>query len=295
MKISLAIPTIGRPAELLRFIEHLERQEGDFNFAEVELIVVDQSGRPEIRELLARRQTPFETRYLAMPGRGASRSRNFGWGFARGELLTFPDDDCYYPPTLLQSILCRFNSSPLDCLMVQVEHLGRQDQTSGAVTRENVLFRCVESGMFVRRVAAGTLRYDEQMGVGASTPWNSDEGPDFLLRMLAHGLQIEYEPSILIHHPNPLQTLGEGLQNRCFSYSRGRGYLLRKHQFPVSTIAHTMLRSLGGSLLMALSCKPFWARYYWNSFVGKFHGLRGGKDASPQLVTSPFSQSDSSA
>lgn len=292
MKLSLVIPTIGRPNELLRFIRHLESQEGERAVGDVELIVVDQSGRPETREMLATIQTRFPVRHFNMPGRGASRARNYGWSFATGEFITFPDDDCYYPPSLLKSVLHKLEGLPIDCLMIQVEHLGRQDQVSGAVTRENVLFRCVESGMFLRRLAAADLRYDELMGVGADTPWNADEGPDLLIRMLARGLRIEYEPSLLIHHPNPLATLDESLQRRCFAYSRGRGYLLRKHGFPVSTIVRTMIRSLGGSMLMAISGKLFWARYYWNSFLGKLLGLMAGSKANQESLTASQAEID---
>ena len=140
---------------------------------------------------------------------------------------------------------------------------------------------------------------------------------------MARGLRIDYCPDLCIHHPNPLQTQDECLQERNLKYSRGRGYLLRKHQFPVLQIVKSMVRTLGGSLLMAATARPclrvrhhrsaypsvkararpgggsllraatarpFWARYYWRSFVGKWQGLRGGKAAPEQLLTSPLVQ-----
>lgn len=227
-----------------------------------------------------------------MQGRGASRARNYGWSLAQGELLTFPDDDCHYPRGLLHQVLEIFDNREIDGLMVQVEHLGRQDQTSGPIIRGNVLQRCVESGLFFRRHLFGDVRYDERMGVGADTPWNSDEGPDLLLRALKHGLRLDYEPRLVIHHPNPLATPDQRLLQRCYSYSRGRGYLLRKHRFPLSSIVETMLRSLVGCLVMALTARPYWARYYWNAFLGKWQGLRGGWNAPAQLVTSPLLQAE---
>ena len=291
MKFSLIVPTIGRPADLQRFIDHLALQGSErLDLREVELLVVDQSGKSETADLIARQETPFAIRHLPMAGRGASRARNFGWSFARGEIISFPDDDCHYPVGLLTGVLQLFDHPEHDALMIQVEHLGRQDQLSGAVTRANVLFRCVESGFFVRRGRAGEVRYDERMGVGAASPWNSDEGPDLLLRLLDQGLQIHYAPELVIHHPNPLQTLDQRLQNRCYQYSRGRGYLLRKHRFPVKVIANTLIRSLGGSLVMAATARPYWARYYWNSFAGKMLGLLGGNNVPPQEISSPLTQ-----
>ncbi len=289
MKLSLVVPTVGRPADLQRFIDHLQLQNGDeLQLRDVELIVVDQSGRPETGELLKRQQAEFKIRHLPMNGRGAARARNYGWSFARGEVITFPDDDCHYPRGLLPAALRRFADSQIDAISVSVEYMSRPDIRGGPITRGNVLERCLEAGLFARRARLGDLRYDERMGVGCDSPWNSDEGPDLLLRMLGQDLRIDYCPELCIHHPNPLHTLDERLLERNFKYSRGRGYLLRKHRFPLSYVAKTMLRSLGGSLLMALTARPFWARYYWRSFVGKWQGLRGGKNAPAQLLTSPL-------
>jgi glycosyltransferase involved in cell wall biosynthesis len=294
MKISLIVPTIGRPADLQRFIDYLLLQTGPrVDLREVELLVVDQSGQPDTGQLLARQTTPFRIRHLPMSGRGAARARNYGWSFAQGEILTFPDDDCHYPVDLLEQVLERFENQDIDGLMVQIENMGRQDQESGPITKDNVLLRCLEAGFFVRRERAGDVRYDELMGIGAETLWNSDEGPDLLLRLMEQGLRIDYEPEIMIHHPNPLSTPDERLIERTFKYARGRGYLLRKHRFPAGYIAKSMIRTLGGSALMLLTCRPFWARYYWKSFAGKWIGLRNGRDVPPQLLTSPLVQASS--
>ncbi len=296
LKFSLVVPTVGRPADLQRFIDHLQLQAGDgLELRELELLVVDQSGKPETGELLARQDTEFTIIHLPMAGRGASRARNFGWSFARGEFITFPDDDCHYPRKFLLRVLEKFRNPAVDAISTSVEHMSRPETPAATITRNNVLECCLEAGLFARREALGELRYDELMGVGCDSPWNSDEGPDLLLRMIDRGLRIDYCPDLVIHHPNPLQTLDEKLQERNFKYSRGRGYLLRKHRFPLSQIANTLIRSGGGSLLMALLAKPFWARYYWRSFVGKLQGLRGGNNAPAQLLTSPLSQESQQA
>jgi glycosyltransferase involved in cell wall biosynthesis len=291
MKFSLVVPTVGRPADLQRFIDHLQLQACDeLALRDLELIVVDQSGQPDTGELLARQTVEFSILHLPMQGRGASRARNFGWSFARGKFITFPDDDCHYPQGFLGRVLEKFHDPAVDAISTSVEHMSRPETPGGQITRGNVLECCLEAGLFARRQSLGDLRYDELMGVGCESPWNSDEGPDLLLRMMARGLRIDYCPDLVIHHPNPLQTLDERLQERNFKYSRGRGYLLRKHRFPLSQIAKTLIRSFGGSLLMAARMKPFWARYYWRSFVGKVIGLRGGKNAPEQLLTSPLTQ-----
>ena len=295
MRFSLVVPTIGRPAELQRFIDHLQRQGDDrVDLRDLELIVVDQSGKSDTGEMLARQQAPFSIRHLPMSGRGASRARNYGWGFARGEILTFPDDDSHYPAGFLRQVLECFDNPEVDAISATVEFVGRSDTDAGLITRENVLTRCLEAAFFCRRERLGDIRYDERMGIGCATPWNSDEGPDLLLRMIEQGLRTDYHPEMVIHHPNPMQTEDEQLQQRNFKYSRGRGYLLRKHRFPLSMVAKTLLRSLGGSILMTLRLKPYWARYYWNAFLGKTQGWLAGKNAQAQELTSPLCSRDAS-
>ncbi|WP_425615381.1 glycosyltransferase family 2 protein [Anatilimnocola sp. NA78] len=295
MKFSLVVPTVGRPAELQRFIDHLQRQGDDrVKLRELELIVVDQSGKPDTGELVARLQAEFSIRHLPMSGRGASRARNYGWGFAQGEILTFPDDDSHYPDGFLRKVLECFDDPQVDAISATVEFIGRSDTEGGLITRDNVLYRCIEAAFFGRRERLGDIRYDERMGIGCATPWNSDEGPDLLLRMMERGLRTDYHPEMIIHHPNPLQTEDENLQQRNFKYSRGRGYLLRKHHFPLTMVAKTLARSLAGSAFMALRLRPFWARYYWNAFLGKMQGYLAGKNAPAQELTSPLSSLDAS-
>jgi glycosyltransferase involved in cell wall biosynthesis len=291
VKFSLVVPTIGRPADLQRFIDTVHLQAGPgLELREIEMLVVDQSRQPETGELLARQQTEFRIRHLPMNGRGVSNARNYGWSFAQGEIITFPDDDCHYSPGFLPRILERLRDPEVDAIEVCVEHFNKPNLQPGRITRENLFDRCVEAGLFARRERFGDVRFDERMGIGCETPWNSDEGPDMLLRLLARGIRIEFHPDLCVHHPDPRQQLDERLQERNFKYSRGRGYLLAKHRFPFTYVARLMLRSLGASVLMAASLKPFWARYYWRSFVGRMQGLRGGKNAPEQLLTSPLRQ-----
>lgn len=296
MKFSLVVPTIGRPADLQRFLDSVHQQAGPgLALRDIEVLVVDQSRQPETGELLERQQAEFRIRHLPMNGRGVSSARNFGWSFAQGEIIAFPDDDCRYSPGFLPQILERLHDPEVDAVEVCVEHFNKPNLQPGRITRDNLFDRCVEAGLFARRERLGDVRFDERMGIGSDSPWNSDEGPDLLLRLLARGIRIEFHPDLWVHHPDPRRTLDEQLQERNYKYSRGRGYLLAKHRFPWIYVAKFMLRTLGASVLMAAACKPYWARYYWRSFVGRCEGLRGGRNAPEQLVTCPLRQEEAPA
>jgi glycosyltransferase involved in cell wall biosynthesis len=104
--ISLILATKDRTAELARFLRSLGRQ----THAEHELIVVDQN--PDDRLLPVLRAHPGMTIRRLVAEAGLSRARNLGLAAARGQVIAFPDDDCWYAPDLLQKVTGYFESRP---------------------------------------------------------------------------------------------------------------------------------------------------------------------------------------
>ena len=83
------------------------------------------------------------------------------------------------------------------------------------------------------------------------------------------------------------------LQERNFNYSRGRGYLLRKHRFPLSYVAKTMLRTFGRQPADVSHSPPgpFGHGILGDSFVGKWQGLQRRKErAGASARYSPLAQ-----
>ncbi|MDX1946105.1 MAG: hypothetical protein SFU86_11970, partial [Pirellulaceae bacterium] len=194
-----------------------------------------------------------------------------------------------WPPDLLARVDAILDERPdLTALTTRVETVPRCDVDGGPVNRRTLFGRAVEFTMFLRRELVADLRYDEQMGVGAGTPWGADEGPDLMLRMLARGLTIEYFPDICIYHPDPALQPAERLLSRTMSYSRGRGYLYRKHGYSWLTVGNSLIRSLGGSILMLLSGRVTKARVYWRAFWGKLIGYVTAGKPPAQTVSSPL-------
>lgn len=269
MKFSLIVTTIGREDALRLLFRSLAAQ-GRTDF---EVIVVDQSGATGVARVVAEFAVEFPLRHVPMRERGACRGRNRGLEYASGDLVSFPDDDCTYPPSVLDRVAAIFDSQPeLDALTTRAETMGRCDTRGGRTDRSNLLLRCVEFTLFARRQRLGDLRFDEQIGPGAGTPWGADDGPDLMLRMLDRGLHLAYFPEIVILHPDPTAVYDDATLKRSYSYSRGRGRLYRKYRFPLSIVAWAMFRSLVGSLLMLGTGRFRRARYYWLSFTGKWAG-----------------------
>ena len=291
MRFSLIVSTIGRERELKQLLTSLAGQ----TFQDFEVIIADQSGGNSVVGMLQEFPHRLQLRHCRMDVRGSSRGRNFGWSLAGGEILNFPDDDCTWPPDLLARVSALFDDQPsLDAITTRVETMGRADSTSGPVDRHNLFRRCAEIALFARRDRMGDLRYDELMGVGAGTPWGADEGPDLMLRMLKRGLRIEYCADLCMYHPDPTLRPAQELLARTLTYSRGRGYLLRKHRFPLLVVWHSLLRSLGGGILMLLCGRWGQARVYLYTFWGKLSGYCRAGQPPEQVVSTGLTGGDSS-
>jgi glycosyltransferase involved in cell wall biosynthesis len=234
VKISLVVATLGRTVQLDRLFESLARQD----FTDFEVIVVDQN--PDDRlEYLFKRGFPFPLSRIHTPNaRGLSRARNAGWKVARGELVIFPDDDCWYPSWLLSRGTKLLADSQADVLTGRAadeagrDINGRYSQTPHRIDRSNVWISGIEWVMLFKKSALQAVEgFDEEIGVGASTPWQACEGQDILLRMLDKGLIGQFEPSFFGHHMEFGRLAPKAMQAKGREYGRGLGYVLRVHHY----------------------------------------------------------------
>ena len=101
MIFSLITSTVGRTAELQKLLASIDQQ----TCRSFELVVVDQNTDDRLVPILEKYQEKFRIVH-ARSGRGVSRGRNVGVNYASGQILTFPDDDCWYPADLLEKVVC---------------------------------------------------------------------------------------------------------------------------------------------------------------------------------------------
>lgn len=275
MKFSLVISTIGRVDDLHVLFASLAEQ----TLQDFEVILVDQSGDDRLSPVVREWESKLQLKHIPMQGRGASRGRNRGLVEATGDIITFPDDDCIYPRDVLENVAKFFDTRPdMGGLTVRCAAPDGDSKIAsfvappGEVTRATLLDCFVEIVFYVRREALGDVRFNDELGVGAGTPWGADEGPDLALRLLDRGVRVWYLPEIILLHPCPLVTVDEGALRRSYSYSCGRGRLFRLHNFPLRTVGYSMVRSLGGCGVNLLRLRTDWARYYWLAFQGKLRG-----------------------
>ncbi|MDR7550785.1 MAG: glycosyltransferase family A protein [Armatimonadota bacterium] len=276
MRFSLILCTIGRSAEVGRFVESLVVQ----SHQDWELVVVDQNADDRVRAVLANYDGRFAIAHLRAPA-GLSRARNAGFASAAGDIIAFPDDDCWYSPSVLEQV-ARYLSRRPECDGVTGRTAsalgqptsGRWSRRAGRITRYNCWWRGVSCSLFLRRhVVEGVGPFDESLGVGAGTPWGSAEEIDYVLRALKAGFRLHYDPTIVVNHENPVGHYDAGAVRRAYHYGMGIGRVLRLHRFPIWFALYQCSRPLGGSVFSHLMGRSDRAGYYWAGFRGRVRGV----------------------
>jgi glycosyltransferase involved in cell wall biosynthesis len=268
IKFSLIACTLNRTEQLKALLASLDAQ----TCRDFELIVVDQNPDDRVAPILTEFSQRFPMTHLRSD-RGASRGRNTGMRAARGQVIAFPDDDCWYPDDLLARVGAFLDQhSEYDALTGRTAGERYWASTPGMVTRYNVWKRGIEYAMFFRRgVVERVGDFDETLGPGAGSPYGAGEGTDYLLRALALGFKIYFDPSIEIHHPYQPQD-AESFRAKLYSYALGKGRVLHLRNCPAWFNVYQCARPLGGAAAALLRGSVSRARAY----VAVSNGIRRG-------------------
>ncbi|HEY3729886.1 MAG TPA: glycosyltransferase, partial [Steroidobacteraceae bacterium] len=284
-ELSLILCTLGRTTPLERLLVSLQAQL-DSGF---ELVIVDQNPPGYLADFVARAGAALRVQYLrSVPG--LSRARNVGIRASRGELLAFPDDDCWYEPDTVASIRRRFTQYPEFAIVTgrTTDARGRDSNgkfsgQSAAITRQNVWYCGTSNSVFVRRALALKLGgFDETLGVGAGTPFGAGEETDFLLRALSSGERGFFFHDLLVHHDQADVRINQDTLRRAASYARGFGRVLRLHRYSRAYLAMRLVRNCAAAMVALLGINlPFarlklvWARYTLAGYRSHVAGARG--------------------
>jgi glycosyltransferase involved in cell wall biosynthesis len=280
MKLSLVMSTLGRIDEVVQFIRALERSE----FRDFELIIVDQNPDERLQRACEKLAPGFPLHHVRSPqAKGLSRGRNAGVLKASGELVCFPDDDCCYPPSLITEVLARFDETGCDIVCGRAAAPdgrsinGRFETEAQPVDLRNVFTTQIEWVVFFKRAVFEALEgFDEDIGVGAATPWQSCEGPDITIRALRAGFKVYYDPALYAHHPE-LDTRhpDSAMRAKGRRYARGMGHVIKKHRYGFAYLANYLVRPMGGACLSVLEGNLKRCLYYLNVAVGRAEGYAG--------------------
>jgi GT2 family glycosyltransferase len=284
-KFSLVVATYGRTEQIGRLVASLCAQ----TFRDFEVVVADQNPDDRVVPLLAPlRDAGLLAAHLRLTRPSASGARNAGLAAARGEIVAFPDDDCWYACTTLERAAARFGAdATLDGLAGRwVEASVMPGDERGEVTSDAMRrFRagnlaCIT--LFLRRdLVVRVGGFDERIGPGR---WYAGaEETDLVLSFLAAGARMQRAPEVAVHHaPDdgpeavyPLATIR--------ARARGTGALYAKHRLPAWVVARGLVGPLAsGSARPATRAAKLLGRV--EGLVGWRLALRGAAAAATTII-----------
>lgn len=268
----IAVATVGRTGELIRLLESIEAQE----YEPLRVIVVDQNDDERIAEIVRERSVAVQ-HVRAEPG--LSRARNAALPLLEADIVAFPDDDCVYPPGLLEEVAARFAADPglAGVTGRAADAVGTSSASwksdPATLTHDNLWNRAISFTIFLRRdVVERVGAFDERLGLGSPEPWGSGEEIDYLIRAVRGGARVEYDPSLVVRHDVRVNDASVGARD-----GASVGYLLRKHDYPLLAVARMLARPFGGALFALLRLDEATARYRLATFRGRIRGYVGAK------------------
>lgn len=260
--ISLIVCTLGRTAPLERLLRSL----GNQTCRNFEVVLVDQNPSGFLDPILDK--FPDQTIIRLKSAKGLSRGRNVGLAQCRGTIIGFPDDDCWYDPGVLGSVDAFFAENPKLHLFSgrTVDGMGRDSvsrhlSASADITPSKIFLIGNSNTFFVRRTAALEANgFDEELGVGSMTPFQSGEESDFLLKCLTKGHRGFFDRDFVIRHDQVAVS-----PQRARAYARGFGRVVRVHKLGAGFFVSRSLRTLiGGCLRLTRGDVPgARERYEW--------------------------------
>ncbi len=276
-RFGVVVTTLGRVTLLAKLLDSLDGQ----LTTEDQLVIVAQRNELEVRELVSK--------YPALPimvttsERGAARGRNVGvTALPDGPwLLVFPNDSTWFPPGVIDGL--RLAASPerfrlgamtvIDDLGPKLKHL-----EPGAPLTPVDAWRVIEMGLVISRECFDQLGgFDAAIGTGATTPWQSGESTDLVLRALERWPNLS---SSFVWLPRTIwvggvaETFGLSTAARRWklrAYGRGAAKVARDHHFPYVW----RLRLLVGGATIGLRNPQYRPLDGAWAFVGRLEGFIG--------------------
>ena len=264
--ISLIIATLGRIKEFRILLESLRAQ----SYKDFELIVVDQNEHNCLENLIEEYKD-INIKYIRSEILGLSFNRNMGLKYVHGDIIGFPDDDCYYDENLLMEVANVFKADMEHTDLVSVN---AKDVNTGKIfiqgfkkhlSRKDIYYKCISYNFFIRK--KGNMLFDEKLGVGAE--YGSGEETDFLWEFLESNSSCRLIDSTFVHHP---QNSGPVNEDRAYRYGLGFGAIMKKevmqrrHYWMVSLYLNLILHAVGGILLTRGKLS------YYKSLCGRIKG-----------------------
>ncbi|WP_410984292.1 glycosyltransferase [Bacillus cereus] len=200
-KISLILPTLGeREKELKRLINSLNKQ----GYKEFEVVFVTQGNHKELEKVF--KLCNFKYTQIRLNRKGLSFARNEGIKRITGGIVTFSDDDCWYPENALELVVKEFENRDVEALSFQIfdpeskqyYKAYRQNPVDVLDFRGVLKISSIEFFINLNKVKKEDLNFDERFGLGAQYP--SGEENILLADLLKKKYKVSYINQVIVFH-----------------------------------------------------------------------------------------------
>lgn len=270
-RVSMAISTLGRPS-LSALLQSLVSQDTK----PCQVAIADQGPEGYVQSLVE----PFASQLhiVVVPSpRGVSVGRNIAArALSDCDVIYFTDDDCTLAPDAVALAAAEVRNGTDICTGRVVSSLGERGQSTASarqqLDRRTVWSASLEPNMIF---AAATFRrlggFDERLGIGAPTPWQSGEGTEIMIRAIDAGMSVVHTPELVVYEASPAITLSE-LSLKTRRYARGTGRVYAMH-YSVWTHLWVVGRPAAGALLRILQGRAGESRLLLNACIGRLSSL----------------------
>lgn len=198
---SIIIPTLGNR---LRELERLFKSLNDQTYKKFEVIIVSQGNYKNVDEILEKYN--FDYKHIKINQLGLSNARNIGLKYVTGAIVSFSDDDCWYPSDAFDRIAADFKFSKKGIICYQIKDPIKNElyKKYSGKQEDKVNFRgifnksSIEIFLNLNLVNKEDLAFDTEFGLGARFP--SGEENIFLCDLYKKGYSICYKPCIVVYH-----------------------------------------------------------------------------------------------
>lgn len=264
IKVSLICATLGRVLEVKALIDSLKQQ----TLKDFELIIVDQNDHDLIKDIIDTSNADFDIVYIKNDTAGLSLNRNIGLQYAKGDILGYPDDDCFYSPDVLSNVVDILQDATYGFVAVHTKDsitcTSRRISQTKQIHKQDIFKNCISYNIFVRK---NNLTFDESLGVG--TYFSSGEEIDYLYEYISKDKRPGYfDVNSTIYHPDVKKDL-----NKVYKYSLGYGALQKKDLFKrgdSEAILRLLYYSLRAIIGIATFCR---VQEHYLSLKGKIEGF----------------------
>lgn len=215
--VTVIVCTRDRPALLEKCLEALSTQ----TYERFDVLVVDNASAQPVHELCARAGATW----LWAPVPGLTRARNIGARHARGEIISYIDDDAIVEEGWLQGIVRGFDDPGIGAVTGRVRYMkaiadsreSSSEQAPDDRPRPPARFDSATAGWFGkacfggigdggnmafrRELIAAEIPFDERLGRGRLL----DSGDEHVVfaSIIERGYAIAHIPDAVVRHPAP--------------------------------------------------------------------------------------------